>query len=271
MAGRKTTKRRTTRRRRKNPAPKRTTRRRRRRNPASIRGFFSGVNLTEPFRQWRPLWVMIGKMAGAFAVRQWGDPELAPGSTATMGGRWTIKNHILNLVAGALAGSVIAQWKGKPQGQLAYDGAVNLSISKAFWHEVIQSIPGGVTYFGNVDPAVQSLLQRAQDGDTIDDGRGNRFVVKALPSGQKQLVPMMGLEQARPLDGLQQARPLDGLTTARPLDGYQQRRFQERMRSEGYAPTGHLTVNDDATSEAAVYLRRGSSDPYSAAFLGGRV
>lgn len=275
-----TTTRRRRRRRRSNPSStttrRRTTRRRspsrrRRRNPSGggLRARWSsgGINLSEPFRNWRPLWVLLGKAAGAFAVRKWGDPELSSGSTFTMGGRWSIKNHLLNLVGGYVMGRIAGMVKGREAAQGCWNGAVDLSVSKAFWHEIIQAIPGGTTYFGNLPPELSQLLSRAQAGDTIDDGRGNRYVVQVTQGGQKQMVPMMGLQQQRPLDGLEKATPLDGLTTATPLDGWQQRKLQAREANMRF---GHLTVGDSISTNHATYLRRGSTDPYAAAYMGGR-
>lgn len=227
------------------------------------------VDLAGPFRHGGILFRLVGKMAGAFMVRKFGDPESAAASTATMGGRWTIKNHLLNLLGGWLAGELVGRVMSRERGQLCYDGAADLSASKAFWHELIQAIPGGATYFGRrpmgaVPPEMWSL---AQPGDTVDDGHGNRFLVQAAADGSKRLVPMMGLQSARPLDGLQAARPLDGLTPARPLDGYQQRLFQERQRSG--SSLGHYGVMaDDDMRDDAAYLRRGTDDPYLAAYLG---
>lgn len=249
-------------RRRTNPAPRRRAPARRRgRNPdGGGGGGRRSIDLMAPLRHWKPFWRLAGKMAAAWAVRRWGDPEGAVPSTATMGGRWTIKNHIIGLAAGYLSGMVAGRIR-PGVGQEVYEGAVDLSVSKAWWHEVVQAIPGGATYFGSTDPALQQLLGRAQPGDTIDDGRGNRFVVQAQADGSRTMVPMMGLEPARALDGIQAARPLDGLTTARPTDGYQQRRR---------ASYGHLTVASPAAEEAANYLRRGTTDPYKAAYLGRR-
>jgi hypothetical protein len=253
------------RRRRRNPgeamgAPPRRRRRRsstrRRRNPDDGGGGRRSVDAMAPLRHWSPLWRMLGKMAGAFAVRKWGDPEGAVPSTATMGGRWSIRNHILNLVAGYAAGTLLGKM-GRGHGQEVYDGAVDLSLSKAFWHEVIQAIPGGAGYFGSTE--VQQLLGRAQAGDTIDDGRGNRYVVQVGADGSKQMVPMMGLQAATALDGLQAARPIDGIQVARPIDGW-----QTRQRTG----MGHLTV--DPSNDDAAYMRRGTSDPYLAAYMGVR-
>lgn len=233
------------RRRRRNPgAPMGAAPRRRRRNPDGGGG---SIDFMSPLRNWRWFYRLLGKMAGAFAVRKWGDPEGAVPSTATMGGRWTIRNHFINLAAGYVAGSIFTRIIKRGNGQEVYEGAVDLSTSKAFWHEVIQAIPGGATYFGSAE--VQQLLGRAQAGDTIDDGRGNRYVVQVGPDGSKQMVPMMGLQQATAMDGLQAARPIDGIQTARPIDGWQTR---QRMGMSG--------------SDDSAYLRRGANNPFLAAY-----
>ena len=220
------------------------------------------VDLAHPFRGGAALFRLLGKMAGAFMVRKWGDPEAAAASTATMGGRWTIKNHLLNLLGGWVLGEVVGRVMSKERGQLCYDGAVDLSASKALWHELIQAIPGGATYFGRrpMGAIPQQFLDQAQPGDIIDDGAGNRLLVQAAADGTKRFVPMMGLQAARPLDGLQEARPLDG------LQGYQQRLLQERTRG---GSMGHYGVMaDDEMRDDAAYTRRGTDDPYLAAYLG---
>lgn len=218
------------------------------------------VDLAAPFRGGGILFGLIGKMAGAFAVRRWGDPEGAAASTATMGGRWTIKNHLLNLLGGWIAGELVGRTMSRERGQAVYNGAADLSASKALWHELVQAVPGGAQYFGRTPMGAipQQLLAMAQPGDTLDDGSGNRFLVQADAAGAKRLVPMMGLQQARPLDGLQ---------AARPLDGYQQRQLQARLRADGRL--GHYgPMADEEMAEEAAYIRRGTDDPYLAAYLG---
>lgn len=255
-----TTKRRRAPARRRNPAPRASKPRRRyrrRSNPGMFGG--AGPSLKAPFKDWKPLWMLVGKMAGVWAVRKWGDPESSPASTATMGGRWSIKNHIINMAAAYFFGSAVGKWKSGNQGQWILDGAVELSVSKAFWHEVIQAVPGGTKYFGNTEGPMRQLMAQAQDGDTIDDGRGNRYLVKGSGVGKK-LVPMMGLQQERALDGLQPARPLDGLTTATAMDGYQGR----LRRGEALGHYQPLDEDDDDN----VYIRRGTRDPYQAAYIG---
>lgn len=221
------------------------------------------VDLGGPFRGGGVMFRLLGKMAAAFVVRKWGDPEGAAASTATMGGRWSIKNHLLALLGGWAAGEVVGRVMTRERGQLCYEGAVDLCASKALWHELIQAIPGGATYFGRrpMGQVPQEMLAQAQAGDTLDDGHGNRFLVQAASDGSKRLVPMMGLQEARPLDGLTPARPLDG------LGGYQQRLLQQRVRSSG--TLGHYGVMaDDDMRDDAAYLRRGTDDPYLAAYLG---
>jgi hypothetical protein len=227
------------------------------------------VNLAAPFSGGGILFRLVGKMAGAFCVRKWGDPEGATASTATMGGRWSIKNHLLNLLGGWAAGEIVGRVSTRERGQLCYDGAADLSASKAFWHELVQAVPGGAQYFGRhaMGAIPPHLLAMAQQGDTLDDGSGNRFIVQADAAGQKRLVPMMGLQEARALDGLQAARPLDGLHAARPLDGYQQRLLQQRLRAGG--SMGHYgPMADEDMAEEAAYIRRGTDDPFLAAYLG---
>jgi hypothetical protein len=75
-----------------------------------------------------------------------------------------------------------------------------------------------------------------------------------------QMMPMMGIQAATALDGIQAARPIDGIQTARPIDGWQTR---QRMGM------GHLTT-DGSNNEQAAYMRRGTNDPYLAAFMGTR-
>lgn len=235
------------------------------RNPLSLGGM--KVDPIGPFRHGDVAFRIIGKLASAGAVMKWGDAPTAPTSTATMGGRWTVKNHIIGLVAGFVAGEIVARVLSPHRGQQVYDGAADLSISKAFWHELVQAIPGGATYFGRrpMGQIPANLIALAQPGDTLDDGKGNRFLVQVGNDGTKRLVPMMGLEKERALDGLQEARPLDGLEAARPLDGMQQRKLQAELRQA----MGHLAPMDDEYAYDAASWRRGTNDPYAAQFTGG--
>jgi hypothetical protein len=224
------------------------------------------VNLAHPFQGGGILFRLIGKMAGAFAVRKWGDPEGSVASTATMGGRWSIKNHLLNMLGGWAIGEIVGRVSTRERGQLCYDGAADLSASKAFWHELVQAVPGGATHFGRVSMGAipPAIAAAAEPGDILDDGSGNRFMVQADQAGQKRFVPMMGHQH---MHGLEAARPLDGLQAARPLDGYQQRLLQQRLRSGG--EMGHFSeFSDESMAEEAAYIRRGTNDPYLAAYLG---
>lgn len=234
------------RRRRSNPTTKRRRSPRRRSNPVGL-----SINYKDAIMHSGVVARLLGKVCGAAMVRYWGDTE-AEQASWTAGARWTMKNHLLNLLGGAIGGEIGARVMGKEFGTRMFVGAVDLSASKALWNELIAAIPGGPKYLGQANDAA-ALAQQAQEGDILDDNSGNRWVLQ-----QGRWVPMMGYDTPD-VGELVEASPLDGfgdLVEASPLDGYQQRKFQQRMALE--RQMGHAT---DAT-EAALYTRRGTDDPW---------
>jgi hypothetical protein len=204
------------------------------------------------------LWRLGGKLAVAFAVKRWGDPaELNPGSgimSETTGARWGFKNLLIGWLASVVTGELGGRFFGAARGQSMYDGGVDMLTTKAFWSEIVHRIggPGGAAMFGQ-DQDMAVLAQQASEGDTIDDGRGNRW---QLQNGQ--WVAMMGDDMGQ--DALDEAMYGD-LETATPLDA-----LQEATALDGM---GHLM--DPGAPEASRmqgrYERRGSEDPYHAVYL----
>lgn len=244
-----------------NPSP---SRKRRRRNPSRSGGGGGGLNLRSAFHDALPK--LVGKLAVAMAVTRFGDATTA-GSTgqpsATMGGRWSVTNHLIAGLTSYLAGMLASRMVGRRTGQLVLEGGVDLMLSKALWLELIQRVPGGPAWLGAAPRAHammgsswQALMAQAQPGDIIDDGTGNRYLVGA----DGRATAMMGAVQ------LQTATALDGygmhgaeqLQTATPLDGYAQRMLQA-------GAMGHLATPPEGYEDAAAYIARGSADPYVAA------
>jgi len=248
-----------------NPAPMAGRRTRRRRNPArSGRGGGGGLNLRQAFQDALPK--LAGKVLVAMAVTRLGDAPTA-GSTGsmspTMGGRWSLTNHIIAGLTAYLGGMLASRMVSGRVGQLVLEGGVDLMASKALWLELIQRVPSGPAWLGQVRQVPQAMMgadwsaimQQAQPGDIIDDGSGNRYLVGA----DGRATAMMGTS------ALVTASPLDGygymgadLITAGPMDGYAQRLLQE-------GAMGHLAVPPDGLVDNAAYISRGSADPYVAA------
>lgn len=207
------------------------------------------------------LFRMGGKMVSAWAVRRFGDPEESQPSglaSPTTGSRWTLKNLFIGWLAGAIGGEVVARFFNHEGGQQVYDGSVDMVVTKAWWSEIIHRVggAGGAAMFGNTD--MDALAQQGSEGDVLDDGQGNRWLMQG-----GQWVAMMGpLEDALYSDDvagvLEAATPLDGeLVAETPLDGL------------GRHTYGHLMDPDTtrASAQAGQYNRRGSPDPFQAAFM----
>ena len=214
-------------------------------------------------------------MISAFAVRRWGDPEGAQPSgvaSPTTGARWTLKNLFIAWLAGAVGGELVARFFSREGGQHVYDGSVDLALTKAFWSEVIHRIggPGGAAMFGQADDQMAVLASQADEGDIIDDGQGNRWLLQG-----GQWVSMQGhdeygdvLAEATPLDGYQQRMLQEGaydgvLETATPLDDWDDGipTYETEM--------GHLMdpAAPGAASAVGTYTRRGSPDPFHASYM----
>lgn len=261
-----TTKRRRTARRRKRnpratPVPRARNPRRRRRAPGRRRNPTFGGMLKIDLRDdlAYSLWRMGGKLAVAFAVRRWGDAGEANPTTgvasATTGERWGFKNLLIGWLASAVTGELGARFFGADRGQKIYDGGVDLLTTKMFWSEIVHRLggSGGAAMFGATDD-MNALAQQAGEGDVMDDGEGNRWL---LQNGQ--WVAMQGEGMGDELDdelysGLETATPLDALQEATDLDG---------------GDLGHLMDPGapSASLAAGRYSRRGSQDPYHASYL----
>jgi len=243
------------------PTPRARNPRRRRRSTRRRRNPTFGGMLKIDLRDdlGNALWKLGGKLAVAFAVRRWGDPgETNPGSgimSETTGARWGFKNLLIGWLAGVVTGELGARFFGPERGQAIYDGGVDMIVTKAFWSEIVHRIggTGGAAMFGQ-DQDMAVLAQQAGEGDIMDDGQGNRWLLKGgrwvammgdEDMGQDALDEAMygELEAATPLDALQEATALDGM--------------------------GHL-MDPGAPAASRMqgrYDRRGSEDPYHATYL----
>lgn len=247
------------RRRRRNPrAPSvPVARNRRRRSPARRRNPIGGgirIDLKDDLRY--GLWRLGGKLLVAFAVRRFGDPEVAQPSgvgSPTTGARWTLKNLVIGWVAAAVGGEIAARmFKTVDGGQNIYNGGVDLLLTKAFWSEIVHRLggAGGAAMFGQDESGDAAVLaSQAGEGDILDDGQGNRYLLQG-----GQWTPMMGdmgdaLDEAM-YEGLEAATPLDSLQEQTALDGY-----------------GHLMDSGPAAIAQGSYDRRGSPDPFQATFM----
>lgn len=137
---------------------------------------------------------LLGKVLSAWAVRQFGNPEtdqISGGVSPTTGQRWTFLNHVICLAAGAAAAAIV----GKKAPRLAariFEGSVDLSVTKAFWSEIIHRTASGPKYLGS-----------AEEGSVLEDGRGGTYIRQG-----GKWVAMMGLEAESNMDGLEYANSL---------------------------------------------------------------
>ena len=155
------------------------------------------------------LWRLAGKVIPTWAVRMWGDATGQPTSWS-QGARWSLKNYMIALVAGGLAGELVGRMWSVEGGRQMFVGTVDLCISKATWHEVIAAIPSGPKYLGNVPEAI---ARQMRPGDIADDGRGNRYQMQ--PDGK--IVAMMGREYQDEMGEIVEAGPMGELVDAGPM------------------------------------------------------
>lgn len=219
-----------------NPAPFTPRRRRSARNPV-IGGFgFTASMFSDTALR------LVGKLAGALAVKTLGSDGTAPDSETT-GKRWTFMNHVLNLAGGALAGwAVGGLTKSTRARQMVLEGAVDQSVQKAFWSELVHRTEAGPKWLG-----------QAQEGDVLEDGRGGSWVRQG-----GRWVTLMG---GRGMGALSEKGVLDGLEYANALGRVGRRRGRAM---------GHLmpsTSFDDPAARRGPLLNSGSVNPYQAAYM----
>lgn len=178
---------------------------------------------------------LLGKLGGAFAVKLFAGGVGEPISETT-GARWTWWSHLLNLAGGAAVGALArGVLKNAAAGQLVMDGAVDQTMHKLFWSELIHRTEAGPKWLGGL---------QAGEGDILEDDKGNRWVRQG-----GRWVAMMGITAASELDGLEYASALG------------------RMRGRRRA-MGHLMPATSAEDEVdrGRMIRSGDRDPYSAAY-----
>lgn len=203
------------------------------------------------------LYRLGGKALAAFAVQRFGDPPTDPTSSTT-GMRWSMKNMVIAYLAAGFGSSFMEGRSGKMEAQWVFDGALDLITTKLFWSDIVQRLPGGNWALGQGDALAQAAAQ-GTEGDILDDGSGNRFVLQ-----QGKWVAMQGLQEATPLGGLQAATPLGDHNAAphTPPASY-----GTGVASQPWM--GHImsasNANDPASQWGATTWR-GSADPYAAAY-----
>lgn len=133
---------------------------------------------------------LVGKVIGAWAVRRIGSTEtdqISGGASPTTGLRWSFWNHVVCIGAGVLAGGLIGS-KRAGWGQKIFEGALDLSVQKAFWSEVVHRTESGPKWLGAPD-----------EGD-VREANGRTAIFQ-----NGRWVTMMGLSEKTALDGLVEA------------------------------------------------------------------
>lgn len=257
-------------RRRSRPAAAAAPRRKRRRtksNPSRARrygkhvarrgGFLGGFGTIDPMGPMRSglLARLAGKVAAVWVVRKWGGKMPEDGATSeTTGNAWGFQQYLFALLAGYVGGELIGRFTSKHVGEQFYAGAFDMTATKIMWTEVINrqdakgkpSWPAAQEALGQ-GQEFRQLAAQAQEGDIIDDGDGNRWMMK-----NGRLEAMMGVGPVDYLGGVKEADYLGSMDGVGPVDYL-----------------GHMMVASATTAEAdsGQYLRRGSPDPYHAAYL----
>lgn len=253
--------------RRRRSSKKRAPRRRRsRRNPsrarsyakrATRRGSFMGGFVLNPTA---PLDGILARLAGkvvvAFAVRRWGDKETSPTSDTT-GKAWTFKNYAIALLASYLGGELVARFAGVKNGENFYAGGVDMTATKLMWSELIHRWPTAAKALGRGDRRgymgqMDALAAQATEGDILDDGSGNRWLMQG-----GKWVAMMGGESE--MGQIKEADYLGDVVEATPMGQVVEADYLGHLQPQ--------SATMPAEAKEAQFLRRGSPDPYHAAYL----
>lgn len=184
---------------------------------------------------------LLGKVIGAAAVRTVGSAEenqISGGVSPTTGMRWSFWNHFVCVASGLLAGGLVGRFlPGRNAAQLIFEGALDLSVQKAFWSELVHRTDAGPKWLGAAD-----------EGDVLEDSRSGKTWIR---QGGKW-VAMLGLQEKSTLDGLEYATSLG--------------RSPHRRRGR---PMGHLLpgdFNNTDTDNTGRYTDTASADVYAAAY-----
>ncbi len=241
-----TTKKTTKRRSNPKPAP---AKRRRRSNPAS-----AGVDIMQDGKD--AGYRLLGKTIGAYAVTRYGTVKADLGGPSPMvGARWSMRSHGINLAAG-YAASYVARKFAKLSAKDAkniFAGAIDLSVSKAVWHEIIGRF-GQRSRFGASEMALPA--QGVPDGAIYDSGDGTRYIKQG-----SQFIPMQGINEVNQLGAaMVSANQLGAsMVQAGPLGD-----------ASSHMPDAFTAVMNTPQPQAANlprgYDRRNESDPYRAAY-----
>jgi len=197
---------------------------------------------------------LAGKIVTAWCVRRWGDKEGSPTSDTT-GKAWNFKNYFIALAAGYLGGELVARFAGVKHGENFYQGSIDMTATKLMWSELIHRWPTAAKALGRADRGymgqMDALAQQASEGDILDDGAGNRWLMQG-----GRWVAMMGADS---MGQITEADYLGAdLVEAGPLG---------QITEVDYL--GHAMNSDTvpADRKEAQYIRRGSPDPYHSAYM----
>jgi len=262
------------RRRRRSSAPAAAPRRRRRSksNPSRARrygkhvarrgGFLGGFGTINPMAPMSGALARIaGKIFAVWVVRRWGGEMPKDGAVSeTTGNAWGFQQYLFSLLAGYVGGELVGRFASRHAGEQFYQGAFDMTATKLVWTEIVNrrdskgdpSWPAAQEALGRGDQ-MRALSAAAEEGDIMDDGEGNRWLMQ-----RGKWTAMMGVREADYLGNVREADYLGEVVDASPLGG---------VREADYL--GHLMTRDTPIPEgkAGQYLRRGSPDPYHAAYL----
>lgn len=243
-------------------APRRRRRRRARRrtrNPSSGGGGGS-YTIASGLKNFWPRF--LGKLWVVWAVRRFGNfsglgtGSVIPGAPATAspfaGRSWTMGNYIVGYLALKFVANMLTRNRGREWVNNFFHGGFDALATKLVWTEAFARSPWLQGQFGQTGHQQGAVMQDPNTGQTY-----------MMQGGQWQALQGMGqMVEEGPLDGFGQlvdAGPLDGgmgqLVDAGPMDGM-----------------GQMMPLDTPRSEAtdAAYGGRGSSDPYTASYMGHR-
>lgn len=204
---------------------------------------------------------MAGKIATAWVVRKWGGPSGVPVS-ATTGQAWTFKSYFIAWLTGYLGGELVTRMVGQKAGADFYQGSFDMTATKLMWTELVQRWEPASQALGST-AQLQQMAMGATDGDILDDGSGNRWL---LDNGRWVSMQGEGMGQLVEKDYLGQLVEADYLGDE-GMDDEPEAMMGQLVEADylGHMMPVSSTTPEDANQ--AQYLRRGSNDPYAAPFM----
>lgn len=214
---------------------------------------------------------LAGKIVTVWCVRRWGNITDYKSKDAVFsqstGQAWSFKGYFVAWLASYLGGEIVARAVGQKAGEDFYQGGIDLTATKLMWSELVQRWEPAREALGRTGGGYSAQLSQlamgATEGDILDDGGGNRWLLQNGRWVSMQGAGAMGRLVEADYLGQEEAEG-DGYEDEDESEGAGMGRLVEADYLGHMMPPGATTQEE---SYQAQYQRRGSSDPYHAAYL----